>query len=224
MTPEEAKSTLEKVMALKERWIDRSQGFYPFYSLGANLYIDSSSDDDSIYRKKAQEQNPILMANFSGLYDKLIALFQEVYDVPVTFVDGFALPGFHIFLASKVFYEKGGSNHFDMQYQKIKWPYADIDYDNPISFTCPVALPMAGAGLQYWDITQDMVEKMSGTEFAKARAVEPHYLGYSLGKLVLHQGLLLHQIAPTKEINPGDARITLQGHGLLCDGALRLYW
>lgn len=223
LTPEEAKSTLEKVMALKDHWIDRSQGFYPFFTLGANLYIDATSDE-APYRKRVQEMNPILKANFSDLYDKLIALFQEAYEIPVTFVDGLALPGFHIFLASKVFYEKGGSTHFDMQYQKIKWPYKDIDYETPISFTCPLSLPKAGAGLEYWDITQDMVEKMTGEELAKARAVKPHYFGYSLGKIVLHQGLILHQIAPTKEIHPGDARITLQGHGLLCDGALRLYW
>lgn len=224
LTREEATNTLEKVRALKARWIDRSHGFYPFYTLGANLYIDSSEDDESQYRRMAEEHNPILKENFQNLYDKLFALLQEAYKVPVTFVEGFAQPGFHIFLASKVFYEKGGSTHFDMQYQKIKWPYANVDYDTPISFTVPISLPKAGAGLEYWDITQDMVQKMSGAEFNKARAVPPHYFGYSLGKMVLHQGLILHQIAPTKEIHPGDARITLQGHGLLCDGALRLYW
>jgi len=35
---------------------------------------------------------------------------------------------------------------------------------------------------------------------------------------------MLHQIAPAKDMKPNDERITLQGHGLICDGILRVYW
>ena len=53
---------------------------------------------------------------------------------------------------------------------------------------------------------------------------EKHYFPYSLGKIVVHKGLMLHQIAPAKDMTIDDERITLQGHGVIADDELRLYW
>jgi hypothetical protein len=35
---------------------------------------------------------------------------------------------------------------------------------------------------------------------------------------------VLHQIGVTPSVRPGDIRITLQGHGLVVDDELVLYW
>ena len=47
---------------------------------------------------------------------------------------------------------------------------------------------------------------------------------YTIGKLMYHTGHVLHQIIPGYKLQDGDRRMTLQGHGIKCDGIWRLYF
>ncbi|MCP5507982.1 MAG: hypothetical protein H7A37_06755 [Chlamydiales bacterium] len=69
------------------------------------------------------------------------------------------------------------------------------------------------------------LEDLSEEERLALREKAPvHYLPYEEGKILIHDGLTLHQIAPAEKMQPDDERITLQGHALFCDGAWRLHW
>lgn len=224
-THEECRGVCDKVHALRSYWTNRGGGFFPIYTLGSASYLDANNNDDSTYREKAKALNPILTANFPILYERLVNVLSDIFKMPVAYAEGLGYPGFHIFLSSKMFEKPIASTHFDLQFQSIKWNFNDIDFDHPISFTCPFAMPKSGSGLNYWDIREDKNKKISVQELEKLKAAkETLYYPYELGKLVLHRGLILHQIAPSKDIEPDDERITLQGHGLICDGALRIYW
>ena len=61
-----------------------------------------------------------------------------------------------------------------------------------------------------------------GTSSAKSRTRTFH--PYTPGVLMLHSGHTLHQIAAVDKAYPDDERITLQAHGLHCDGGWTIYW
>lgn len=225
-TLDECKAIHEQVLSLDQNWINRAGGFLPIFTLGTASYLDSSKADDSVYRRKALQTNPLLHKHFATLYQRLCDLLSHILGVPVALDDSLAHPGFHIFLGNKKFEKPLASCHFDLQFQSIKWDnYKEVDFEHPISFTCPFAMPKTGSGLNYWDIEKQNFLSSTPEEIQAMRQTkETLYFPYALGNLVLHQGLVLHQIAPSKDITLEDERITLQGHGLLCDGVMRIYW
>lgn len=223
--PEECKRTRDIIFGLKEHWVNRAENFFPFFTLGAASYLDSKLNEPSSYFEASSRYNPILKSYFPSLYETLIEKLTEIFQFPVVYEPSLALPGFHIFLANKFFEKPIASTHFDLQFKSLKWEYKTIDYEYPISFTCAISLPQSPAGLNYWDISDKDVVGMNSNEIEKLKmSKEKRFYPYSIGKLVLHRGLILHQIAPCQEVKPTDERITLQGHGLLCDGKMRLYW
>lgn len=225
-TIQEAALIRKEVLNLDKEWIDRAGGFLPIYTLGTASYLDASKENDLIYRNKAKQTNPILWSHFEALYKRLCTLLNNILHIPVALDDSLAYPGFHIFLGNKKFEKPIASCHFDLQFKSIDWNhYRDVDFDHPISFTCPFSLPKSGSGLNYWNIEKQEYLKSSSKEIEALRSTkETLFLPYTIGTLVLHQGLILHQIAPSKDITSEDERITLQGHGLFCDGIMRIYW
>jgi hypothetical protein len=187
-----------------------------------------------LYRKKARRLNPILKERLGWLYDRVAEKLATALAAPVSYPEDLALPGFHIY--RKPIREKrlivggislpGVSRHFDMQWKKINWGDPEkINFTLPLSFTLPVALPERGAGLNVWNIHHEDCTGLAPAERQQLeRSGTKIYHPYSLGRAVLHSGLQMHQIAPTKEFGPGDERITLQGHGIMRDGVWQLYW
>jgi len=53
---------------------------------------------------------------------------------------------------------------------------------------------------------------------------KPMVVPYTTGKLFYHTGHILHQIIPGYKLQEGDRRITLQGHGIKCDGTWIIYF
>ena len=53
---------------------------------------------------------------------------------------------------------------------------------------------------------------------------KPIVLPYKVGRASYHVGPIWHQIMPGYELLDTDRRITLQGHGVKCDGVWRLYF
>jgi hypothetical protein len=49
-------------------------------------------------------------------------------------------------------------------------------------------------------------------------------VSYNLGESFFFKGVLLHQIAPFISLEENERRITMQGHGLLCDGIWRIFF
>lgn len=225
LTPEECARTREIIWGLKSHWINRGHLMLPIFTLGTASYLDATEEDKSHYLQLAEKYNPILMSNFPGLYEKLIETLTNILGMPVAFEKTFGLPGFHLFLSCKCFESPIARIHFDRQYRLLKWEdYEEIDFDHPISFTCPVTVPSSPIGLNYWDIG-DEFQDFSRGELEKLReSKEMHFIPYHLGKLFLHRGLTLHQVAPMIDIQETDERFTLQGHGLICDGIMRIYW
>jgi hypothetical protein len=209
---------------LKDDWEAR-MGDLPFYTLGAASYMDAGEKGEFFYKMKAKRFNPLLKKHFSPLYEKVAAVLEKETGKPVIYEENYGYPGFHIFLYSELFQYAIASVHFDLQFQHLTWRYKNIDRLHPLSLTLPISLPINGGGMFCWDIHREEVKELSKTALdERAQNEEPVLIEYNIGQIVVHEGLMLHQIAPAEEMTQNDERITLQGHGLYCDGAWRLYW
>ncbi len=216
---EKNQDILAKIDQLRPFWTKRQNNFY---TLGTALYLDKKSDSP-FYDNSVEANNFFLRIHFAQLYELLLETLKKELQADVVYEPTLALPGFHIFLSDPEFVKQGGKIHFDLQFQQTSWAnYQKIDLSNPLSFTLSLALPRLGGGLFYWDKTYEPGSKVSPEEAIEG--LPRHYVEYEKGKIVLHNGLLIHQIAPAKEYLEGDRRITLQGHALLCDGVWRVYW
>lgn len=216
---EKNQEVLAKIDQLRPFWTKRQNNFY---TLGTALYLDKSSDSP-FYDNSVEANNFFLRIHFAPLYDLLLENLKKELNAKAVYEPSLSLPGFHIFLSDPEFVTKGGRIHFDLQFFQTNWTrYQKIDLSNPLSFTLALALPRLGGGLFYWDKKYEPDSKISPEE--AIRDLPRHYVEYEVGKMVLHNGLLIHQIAPAKEYLEGDRRITLQGHALFCDGMWRVYW
>ncbi len=207
LTKEECLDLRSSVHRLRPRWIQRYR-WVPFYTLGAASYLDAAQRGTATYYGLAAEYNPLLRDSFPWLYDRLAAVLRSELRAPVTYAEKLALPGFHVFLDAKLFEYAVARIHRDLQYKLLHWSGEEGDGpDATLSFTLAVALPESGGGLNVWETESKMT-----------------HIAYCAGSLVLHFGDVLHQIAPTPRVQPGDERITIQGHGVLRRGAWQLYW
>jgi hypothetical protein len=170
----------------------------------------------------------VLRKHFSWLFDLVRGRLAEVLDAPIEFLDGAALPGFHIFDSAALVGGKTARIHFDMQYLSLRLP-AVPDPGEMLSFTLPVVLPECGGGLDVWNVTHE--EYLRGSRSQVARGPEELVKGrrsrrvrYQVGTLVLQTRHLLHRIATVTPVNVTDRRVTLQGHGLRFGGEWKLYW
>ncbi|MBA2367663.1 MAG: hypothetical protein H0V82_01395 [Candidatus Protochlamydia sp.] len=220
LNKEEVKQTLDKIFELRPFWSLRHPNFF---SLGTALYLDKQDPASKLYDSFVQSNNYFLRLHFAMLYDRLLETLKNELKQEVQYEPTLSLPGFHIFLASQEFVEKGASIHFDLQFKKTSWShYKEVKDSRPLSFTLALALPRLGGGLNYWNKTFDIAHPFPIEE--TAQKLPKYYVPYETGKIVLHEGMLMHQIAPAKEFFEEDKRITLQGHALFCDGCWRVYW
>jgi hypothetical protein len=94
-----------------------------------------------------------------------------------------------------------------------------------ISFTLPLSIPKNGTGLNVWNVSYDDFMKLDQSKKRSLFEQAPDgFIDYKLGHLILHKGHILHQIKAPSLVEEGDLRITLQGHGILADGKIRIYW
>jgi hypothetical protein len=146
----------------------------------------------------------------------------------VHYPENLALPGFHVWLAPAVFTKPKAPIHFDMQYRAMEWP-PGADLSRLISFTLPLRLPGAGGGLNVWEATyeefREALDKGWIDGASDLQRFHPRqHVAYTVGRLVMHSGHILHQVAPCARVEPDDERLTLQGHGVWCSGRWSLYW
>jgi hypothetical protein len=210
----DCQAVLDQVHALQPYWCRRMEAA-PFFTLGTAAYLDCVAPDNR-YAAQAMVSNVVLTSGFGPLLAQLQARLEAILAAPVTYAAHLARPGFHIFLADRLFLIPIASVHFDLQYRLVTWPDTPApDFAQPLSFTLPIALPAAGGGLNY----------ACGPRAAPHSAAQlDRHQPYRVGHLYLHSGHLLHQIAPAADFAPDDQRVTLQGHAIRVGGVWQLYW
>ena len=226
LSMDECAYALERIEAHRAAWTQRYPGL-PAYTLGAASYLDSAPGRHDAYYAKAAAMNPLLEREFGWLYERLLETLGTYLGAGVTFEPRAARPGFHIFLAHEAFKQALGKAHFDLQFMNLEWPDGGgIDFSRPVSYTLAIRLPEAGAGLHTWSMAKaeyDAMDPAARDRIDRERI--PEYVPYREGTMVCHSGMLLHQIAPaTGNLQPGDMRVTLQGHALPGPHGYRLYW
>lgn len=244
LTAQECAQVRASVEALQDHWIQRHP-VLPFYTLGASNYFDLAYLAEPPYAEIASTANPALRRELGWLYERLADVLSRQLQAPVVYAQALALPGFHIFLTHKAFEHPRAltyqawmqhrhdpetlSNpiHCDTPHVLFDWGLRrdQIDFDNPISITLAIALPSSGAGMVVWDLHRNDTLKLSQDQLLHQLETGARQLHtYRVGHCAVHSGFHYHQIAPFWNVQPGDVRITLQGHGLRCQGQWRLYW
>lgn len=226
LTPQDCLEVHSALHGLRKLWIQQHP-YFPFYTLGVASYLHKASGNIiSQYNTLLKSYNTLLWQNLGWLYERLAYTLTQKLAAPTQYPDRLALPGFHIFLSHKAFDQPIASIHCDLQYRQHKWePKEAADFNNPISFTLAIRLPKTGAGMNIWNLYHSQVDKLPHSAIERLTESEKKYFhAYELGKITLHSGHFIHQIAHIKNIQPDDERITLQGHGLLFQGVWHLYW
>jgi hypothetical protein len=226
LTADETARALEAVMALREHWTPRQT--LPFFTLGAAAYLDARGGAFPAYLAAAQRTNPILSEHFGWIHDRLCAVVTaRAGGEPAVCDPGLALPGFHVFLNAPLFKDAPASMHYDLQYDLLDWtPFGEPETATQLSLTLSLALPSGGGGLLVWNINRLEIETMSPAERRAHSAANrvAEYKPYTVGHLAVHSGHQLHQIAPAREAEPEDMRVTMQAHALRVDGRWMVYW
>jgi hypothetical protein len=224
LTEEESLDVRAVVYELKEFWIQRDSSL-PFYTLGAACAYDDTNNKQSYYTK-AKRYNSILGTRVNWLYKRLADTLALKLEASVSYRETLALPGFHIFLSHKDYEQPNAAIHSDLHYQLFDWEStAEEKFKNTISFTLAIALPKYGGGLNIWDLSiEEMVDLPPAEINQLIKSRKKSFYPYKVGSIALHSGHIVHQIAPGKNLQPDDERITLQGHGVLCQGNWQLYW
>jgi hypothetical protein len=153
-----------------------------------------------------------------------LAFFRELLDEEVSLDLERAVPGFHVFVLSGE--DRSNDNpaqraHFDLQWQLA---YPGVRPEATLSFTLAIATPIGGAGIALWPLRRDRPGQFVGAAWSRALELAPEIVPYAPGRLVLHDGLMLHAIGAAETARPTGRRITLQGHGVRLNGRWRLYW
>jgi hypothetical protein len=210
-----------RVHQLSSHWTPRSAG--GFYSLGAASYLDAVRGL-APYLAAARATNALLMESFGGLYDQVVAFLRVLLDEDVSLDLDRAAPGFHVFVLRGKNRSPGNPApraHFDLQWRLA---YPGVRPEGTLSFTLAVATPTGGAGMALWPLRLD--DRQQCVREAMSRMLEqpPQTISYSPGRMVLHDGLILHAIGAAQTARATGFRITLQGHGIRLGGRWRLYW
>lgn len=218
--------TVRRIFTLQDRWTARTQTGDSF-TLGASAYQDAVDSRDT-YLAAAARTNPAMSEVFADLYSGLRGFLESLLVEPVAYDECLAMPGFHIFVydGSTLANDNVGENigeraHFDIQFRDI---FQRRTPDATLSFTLPLQQPSGGSGLAVWPLDYEDVVR-DGMRARSWAAENPWTLvRYETGRIVLHDGLLLHALVRSPSHTPKGLRITLQGHGARHNGKWTLYW
>jgi hypothetical protein len=216
------KTIRDEVLSLRPHWIQRGTS-RTFFTLGTASYLDATKET-SVYLDLARKANPILEGSFAWLYELVRCFLEQLLGDRFFYDAHYALPGFHVFLMNGG--DRSGDKaaaraHFDLQ-----WSHA-IPGHKPtgtVSFTLPIELPSGGSSMEIWPTRyQDAIRmRFTATEYASEHASQS--IPYVLGRMVVHDGFVLHAIGGSRVAAPEGYRITLQGHGVRMDNGWLLYW
>lgn len=247
----ECADIINKIDSLRNEWTMFRESSYkdgvveqpPLWSLGASSSRDLKKGI-KYYHKIKSKENEILLNNFNSMYTNVLESI-EPYFGNVELESDLALPGFFIFgekekrnftLKAKIPENWYNMIHRDelysAHYDFLKTKYKKVENYKIISITLSILLPQNGSGLCVWD--EELSKFDTNKDFAKeiidCKVYENFELGmptivpYITGSAFCFSGNSYHQIAPICTIYPEDRRVTLQAHGMVCDGAWRLFF
>jgi hypothetical protein len=220
LTEDECADIARRVVRLRPHWTRRSDG--GFYSLGAAAYLDSPRQVDA-YPQAARRTNGLLLRAFSDLYRNISGFLEALLGEDVKLDETRAAPGFHIFEfhgADRGRDDPAPRAHFDLQWQ---YAYPGQTPTGTLSFTLLIEAPSGGAAMAVWNMRYEDTQ-FGGNSRDYATRHNPQRVDYAPGRLVIHDGLILHAIGAARTGRLTGQRITLQGHGVRFDKGWRLYW
>lgn len=197
-----------------------------FHTLGAATYLDP----EPAYAELATRTNPLLRETFADMYEAVAQIITTKTGHPAALTEYLGLPGFHIFRGDHrappglMF---GGTIHMDKPHERHAF---SAPIDNTLSLTLPLSMPASGAGMYFWnDVPGDLLSgpkapsDMSPEQFRWFDA-NKQFVSYTIGEMVLHDGLTVHQLANPGPTDSNDLRVSLQGHGVLRNGIWELFF
>ena len=238
---EECKRILRSLEKLSHLWVPQGPDFGPdqfFFTVGAVTYIDYGVSSER-YEARVAESNNDMRREFGWAYEKIQSAFESLIGRSVISPD-LGPPGFHVFsrrgmmgvpgdpeVRKMMAKSLGAPEHYDIQhlYHKEYFEsFSSFDFERTLSFTIPVLLPDMSCGLNVHDPNLEVVFKDSDDYLSQTKP-DRFFIDYSLGNAFYHFGKIKHQIAANESnLTPGSSRITIQGHGVMCDGVWQLYF
>jgi hypothetical protein len=217
---DECETVRNSVLTLRNHWSARQVGFD---TLGTATYLDAVAQH-SIYLQAAQTTNPVLYQFFGWLLERVRQFFEGSLADVAFFDPHYAVPGFHIFTLNggdRSYDDPAGRAHFDLQ-----WLHAIPGHtpSETLSFTLLIEEPSGGASLAVWHARYQEVVGLGLTATQCASKHPPQIIPYARGRIVVHDGLILHAIGAPSIGAPKGYRITLQGHGVRLPQGWLLYW
>lgn len=208
LDPARATRIAQLVKMRKHLWMPRGG----FYTIGASTYLD----DPEMYPVLAEYTNLALKELWHGLQFEVMAALPRGFAHAPFLKSGTAMMGCHIFTPETN--GTAGHPHIDEPYERIDW---GGEISNPFSFTLALEMPRAGGGIDYWpDATDGEID-----HFMFTGNMPPHeHFRYETGFLYVHDGLTPHRIANCGDMEEGEHRITLQGHGVTLNGRTAVYF
>ena len=242
----EVKKWADKVHSLKDIWVPKKvTKDINIFILGTATYLDYNEDLSiegkkyiknryKYYNKKYRED---LINTFQPLYDRVISALSinlNIQKEKIRLSKKLAPPGFHI-ISSNLFPNNkglmyGGKIHYDKTHLNHSEEYPKLDNSsfNTLSFTLPIQLPKCKSGMYVWDYlpNKKMVDLAINLDEENFKWVDKNKkeVLYKVGEMVVHSGGRPHQLAKLDYSDENEWRITLQGHGILSDGFLDIYF
>ena len=208
LTKEECINLKMIIINNRKKWVCKK---IVLYTLGGVSYLG-----DKIETKRVSKSNKFMRGLFSNLYEKLLITLKKSLKKDVIYKENGYLPGFHIFQSNFLFKYPIAEFHVDKQHTKNKWTN-NCDLDKTISFTLPIELPKDTSGLFIFNADKTC------NDVKKASLSKRSLVKYKIGRLVIHSGNNYHIMKPSV-ISKDEYRITLQGHGVLCDDKWHIFW
>jgi hypothetical protein len=236
-----AAEIVEQLFKLREKWSPIRPGFSV---LGTPLWLKGVPDT------QIKTNNLILQEHFGHLIEKINISLASLLDEPIKAMDGFSLPGFHIFesLTGEDPIRPPVELHYDSelwgeifgQHPTLSKKYTEKEFFDPeltLSFTLALKFPKKGTGLYTWPTLtrHELISYANTLEVSRfatmACLLNQHkreFTPYTVGHYVTHNGQVVHWIPPMavsgEPIPVGEQRITLQGHGIKHAGIWEIFW
>ena len=209
MPVHECDKVVEDIYNLEGYWTKRSA---VQHTLGLAAYMDCGMETRDYFNPtKIHNNNALLLAKFSDLYNQLMFFLGDLLGTRVYLYDKAAYPGFHIYPPSMLWTGETfnlAAIHKDIQFKDV-FPEEKCTKQNLTSFTLSLRLPeeQSGSGMNIWPTGKN--EKKE-------------FIRYQEGHIAVHSGLTTHQAVIGSCLK--RPRITLQGHGFTKKGETLLYW
>ena len=240
MTEEECERVRALVNSCSRKWVPLGRTYrddHFAWSLGAATYIHGSRNVD-LYRQTMHAFNQTLYDNFSWLYKIVEEKMSNQIGKTIVSPD-LGPPGFHIMgpkpgiTLSKKGIERANqrqsATHWDGQgliHRNVWDKFKDANFKNLLSFTLPVSLPGGKGGLDTWETIPEDFLLAEGIK--QGPPDQCTYIPYKIGEIfffIAPQGQMVHRISNRGNCSENcDSRVTLQGHGIKCDGVWQIYF